>query len=67
MLASFAARFVAAWKHPPRLFPDEYIYAQLANSIAHGRLTIRGQSAHFPALLEPALAAPFWLFDNVEV
>jgi hypothetical protein len=65
---SCAARFGAAWKHAlPRLFPDEYIYEQLANGIAHGRLTIRGQSAHFPALLEPLLASPFWLFSNVEL
>ena len=41
-------------------FPDEYIYSQLARSIAHGKLTIRGAPAHFPALLEPILAAPFW-------
>ena len=26
-----------------------------------GRLKIRGHAAHFPALLEPILAAPFWL------
>jgi Dolichyl-phosphate-mannose-protein mannosyltransferase len=67
VLVSFVARVAAAIPHSsPRLFPDEYIYAQLANSISHGRLTIRGQAAHFPALLEPLLASPLWLFGDVE-
>jgi hypothetical protein len=65
--ASFAARLGAAIPHStPRLFPDEYIYAQLARSLSHGGLTIRGESAHFPALLEPLLAAPAWWFGDVE-
>ena len=61
--ASFAARFAAALAHStPLYFPDEYIYGALARSLAtSGRLAIRGTSAHFPALLEPLLAAPFWL------
>jgi hypothetical protein len=66
VLASFGLRFAVALQHTvPRLFPDEYIYEQLARGIAHGRLTIRGQPAHFPALLEPLLAAPFWLTGDV--
>ena len=45
-----------------RYFPDEYIYASLARSIADGNgLQIRGGAAHFPALLEPLLSSPFWL------
>jgi hypothetical protein len=51
----------------PRYFPDEYIYSSLARSLAHGRLEIRGTPAHFPALLEPLLAAPLWLGDDVEL
>jgi hypothetical protein len=64
--ASFLIRFVAALGHAtPLYFPDEYIYASLARSLAdHGRPLIRGGSAHFPALLEPLAAAPFWLFDD---
>jgi len=60
---SFALRFVAALGHTtPLYFPDEYIYSGIARSLAeNGRPLIRGQSAHFPALLEPLLAAPFWL------
>jgi hypothetical protein len=60
---SFAARLVAALAHAtPLYFPDEYIYATLARSLAEtGRPLIRGTSASFPALLEPLLAAPFWL------
>jgi len=57
------ARLATAWRHTsPRTFPDEYIYASLARSIAMGDgLSIRGTSASFPALLEPLLAAPTWL------
>ena len=67
VVASFSVRFGAAIPHStPRLFPDEYIYSQLGRSIAHGTLTIRGHAAHFPALLEPILTAPFWLLGDVE-
>jgi hypothetical protein len=60
---SFGLRFAAALVHStPLYFPDEYIYSGIARSLAEsGRPLIRGQSAHFPALLEPLLAAPFWL------
>ncbi len=67
MAVSSAIRIANAFAHAtPRYFPDEYIYAGLARSIAHGRLEIRGAPAHFPALLEPLLAAPLWLFGDVE-
>jgi len=61
--ASFALRFVASlWHTTPLYFPDEYIYSGIARSLAgSGRPLIRGSSAHFPAMLEPLLAAPFWL------
>ena len=67
--ASFAIRLLAALAHAtPLYFPDEYIYGTLARSVAtSGRLAIRGTPAHFPALLEPLLAAPFWLTGNPEV
>ncbi len=60
---SFGLRFAAALVHTtPLYFPDEYIYSGIARSLAeNGRPLIRGQSAHFPAMLEPLLAAPFWL------
>src|SRR5436190_1251292 len=60
---SFVLRSIAALGHAsPRFFPDEYIYASLARSIAGGNgLEIRGGAAHFPALLEPLLSSPFWL------
>ena len=60
---SCIVRIVIAWHHTSaRYFPDEYIYSQLGNSIAHGHLLIRDQPAHFPALLGPLLAAPLWRF-----
>lgn len=55
------------WHPAPVYFPDEYIYASIARSIAeHGRPLVRGGPAHFPALLEPLLAAPLWAVASVE-
>ena len=67
--ASFAIRWLAALLHTtPQYFPDEYIYASLARSIAESRsLEIRGAPASFPALLEPLLTAPFWLAGDPEL
>src|SRR5919199_6868385 len=66
---SIAVRFVAALAHTtPLYFPDEYIYSELSRSLAHaGRPLVRGNAAHFPALLEPLLAAPAWLAGGPEV
>ncbi len=67
---SFAVRVLAGLGHvAPRLFPDEYIYATLGRSLGHGSLTIRGEPAGFPALLEPLAAAPLWLLagDDLEL
>jgi hypothetical protein len=64
--ASFLIRLVVAFAHAtPLYFPDEYIYASIARSIAEqGRPLIRNAPAHFPAVLEPLAAAPFWLFHD---
>ncbi len=70
VVVAFVARAVAALAHTtPRLFPDEYIYATLSRSLAHGSFTIRGEAASFPAFLEPLLAAPLWRLagDDVEL
>lgn len=60
---SFAIRTLLALAHAtPIYLPDEYIYSTLARSLAEsGRPLIRGDAVTFPALLEPILAAPFWL------
>ena len=64
---SSIVRLVIAWRHSTaRYFPDEYIYTALSRSIAHGHLTIRGETAHFPGLLEPLVAAPLWGFFSTE-
>ena len=57
---SFAARVVASAAHQvPRYFPDEYLYTAIARSLASGHApAVRGEAAHFPALLAPLLAAP---------
>jgi hypothetical protein len=67
--ASFLVRFVASLGHTtPLYFPDEYIYSGIARSLAQsGRPLLRGSSAHFPAMLEPLLAAPFWLTNDPEL
>ena len=60
--------FSALRLQTPFYLPDEYTYSALARSIAEsGHPLIRGEPAHFPALLEPLLAAPFWLFHNPEL
>lgn len=66
-LVSATSRSVIAWHHTvPRYFPDEYIYASLSRSIGHGHLSVHGRPAHFPALLEPILAAPLWRFFSID-
>jgi hypothetical protein len=68
MAVAFVVRMIAALAHDtPRLFPDEYIYAELSRNLAQGSATIRGQPATFPALLEPLLAAPLWAAGGVEL
>jgi hypothetical protein len=66
---SFALRFAASRGHAtPRFFPDEYIYTALGRSLGHLHgLEIRGAPAHFPAVLEPLVAAPFWGLFPVDV
>ncbi len=64
---SSLVRSAIAWQHQtPRYFPDEYIYAALGRSLAHGHYEIRGHLAHFPAILAPLLAAPLWRFFSTE-
>jgi hypothetical protein len=65
--ASFLARTVVGWhRSTPTLFPDEYTYAEIGRSLSEsGRPLVRGGAAHFPALLEPLLAAPLWLVHDV--
>ena len=67
--ASAVVRYLLALAHTtPLYFADEYIYSTLAHELATtGRPTIRGDSASFPALLEPILTAPFWLPGDPEL
>jgi hypothetical protein len=61
IVATAVARAAVAWHHSvPRYFPDEYVYASLGRSIAHGQLRVNGLTAFFPALVAPALTAPIW-------
>lgn len=67
--ASFAVRAaLSLGRVTPTYLPDEYIYSELARSLAtSGRPLIRGELVSFPALLEPLLAAPLWIGGNVEL
>ncbi len=67
--ASFAVRVVASAAHPaPRYFPDEYLYMAFARALGSGHApSVRGQAAHFPALLAPILAAPFQALFSPEL
>ncbi|MGZ4352070.1 MAG: hypothetical protein ACXVZ4_00870 [Gaiellaceae bacterium] len=64
---SFLVRLAVVWQQAtPTFYPDEYIYTELARSIAtHGLPQIRDGAAHFPALLVPLLTAPAWLIHDV--
>src|SRR5205823_1928309 len=66
---SAVVRTVAAQAHVTLYyFPDEYLYPALARGFAHGDgPVVRGAVVHFPALLEPLLTAPFWLFGDPEL
>ncbi len=67
--ASAVVRSLAATGHASiGYLPDEYIYSSISRSIAaSGRPLVRGSGAHFPALLEPLLAAPLWAVGPVEL
>ncbi len=66
---SFTARAVASAGHPaPRYFPDEYLYLAFARALGSGHAPeVRGEAAHFPALLAPVLAAPFQALFSPEL
>jgi hypothetical protein len=67
VIASAVVRIVLAhWHTGPRYFPDEYVYAALSRSLAHGHLSVRGEPARFYAVLQPLLAAPLWQLFPVE-
>jgi hypothetical protein len=67
--ASFVIRAVLGWfRETPLYLGDEYLYASLGRSLAEsGRPLVRGHAADFPALLQPILTAPAWLFGDVEI
>jgi len=67
VIASSIARVVVAhWHTGPRYFPDEYIYAALSRSLAHGHFAVRDHTSTFYAILQPLVAAPLWRFFPAE-
>jgi hypothetical protein len=67
VFASAIVRVLLAQRHTaPRYWPDEYVYAAISRSLAHGHLQVRDQPARFYAILQPITAAPFWRFLPVQ-
>jgi hypothetical protein len=67
-LSGLVRMLLAFLRATPNYYPDEYIYSELGRSIAEtGRPLVRGASAHFPALLQPLVTAPGWLFGDAGV
>jgi hypothetical protein len=66
--ASSILHVLAGWlRATPLYFADEYMYAELARSLAENGLPlVRGELAPFPALVYPLLTAPAWLLGDVE-
>ncbi len=60
--ATFVLRAVLSLQRSiPRYFPDEFLYAGIARSLGKGDgVTVLGQPASLPALLEPILLTPVW-------
>jgi hypothetical protein len=60
-------RTALGWlRETPIYLGDEYLYAELGRSIAEtGRPLVRGAESDFPALLQPIVTAPAWLFGDV--
>lgn len=67
--ASLLARMAVATRRESITYlPDEYLYGQLARSIARGEgISVLGEHATFPALLQPLLTAPGWLTGDPEL
>ena len=68
-LAGFAVRlWVVFGRELQRYLPDEYLYGQLARSIADGHgARVLGEPVALPTLMQPYLTAPTWLFGDPEL
>lgn len=66
---SLVARAIAAFERGSVTYlPDEYLYGQLARSLARGEgISVLGEHEAFPALLQPLLTAPGWLSGDPEL
>jgi hypothetical protein len=65
--SAVANALVAFHRATPRYFPDEYLYNQLARSVAQGDgLRVLGEHVSLPALLEPAVVSLAWLPGDPE-
>ncbi len=61
-VSAFVRGVVAQLHTAPRYWPDEYVYASISRSLAHGQLQVRDEPARFYAILQPIVAAPIWRF-----
>jgi hypothetical protein len=69
IVASFFLRVALVFgRELQRYLPDEYLYGQLARSLAEGRgARVLGEPVGLPTLLQPILTAPTWLFGDPEL
>ena len=69
VVTSFVGRLVLVLGRGVQVYlPDEYLYGQLARSLAEGHgPTVLGVSGSTPALLQPLLTAPTWLTGDPEL
>jgi hypothetical protein len=67
--ASAGVRFALALERSAhRYLPDEFLYGQLARSLAEGDgFRVLGQPTRLPSLLQPVLSAPAWLTGDPEL
>lgn len=67
--ASAAVRFALALERSAhRYLPDEFLYGQLARSLAEGDgFRVLGQPTLLPSVLQPVLSAPAWLTGDPEL
>ncbi len=66
---SFIVRVVGVFgRELQRYLPDEYLYGQLARSLAEGHgARVLGESVSLPTLVQPLLTSPAWLFGDPEL
>jgi hypothetical protein len=65
LVAALFHWFLSRGHATPAIFTDELLFAELARSLAEGKLfSVRGEPFYFPALVPAILQAPVWLVHS---